>query len=101
MNKADEGSVIQFFTELLTEPGLADAPVVAFDSTKLSGRMRNVRSTALLEVLNDFLATNGACRTLKGIYTVCEFEGRVWFLIKADRAISVTPLFIPDSKIVK
>jgi len=42
MNASDEKSVVAFFRELLEE-GHSNTPVVAFDSSHITGKVRNTR----------------------------------------------------------
>lgn len=101
MNMRDEKSVVEILNGFIQKAG-ADSAVIAFDSVVLYEGLRNTRrstSSALPEV-NDLLSGTSVCRELGGIYTVCEYEGSVWFLIRADKAVSVSDNFIPSSKVI-
>jgi len=99
MNASDEKSVVAFFRELLEE-GHSNTPVVAFDSSHITGKVRNTRRNRAMEDINDILSGSDTCVELGGIYTVCEYESNVWFLIKAELATSATSLFDPAKKTI-
>ena len=93
MNKMDESHVVSEVKAILAEAGTRSA-VIAFDISRISNKVRNVRNTRLLENVNDVLSGTGVCRELGGIFTVCEYEMSVCFLIQADLAITTTPMFV-------
>ena len=96
MNHSDTDTVVEFVASIVGQH--PNAASIAFDSSELTGRLRNVRRSVMLDEINDALSHTSVCHQLCGIYSVCEYEGRVWFLVKADLAVSVTPLFDPKSK---
>lgn len=106
MNERDTTSLVRAIHAVI-KADLKDkecaSAVIAFDATEgLFSALRNVRkNNKLIEDINDMLSDTNVCKVLGGIYTVCEYEGSVWFLIKADRAVSQTIKFVPEQKIVE
>lgn len=102
MNTSDASKAIAAIHEVIKRhPNNA---VIAFDSVVITSQLSNVRygtnsQRKLLDDLNDELAATTVCRKLGGIFTVCEYEFRTWFLIRADLAVTDSEvLFDPASK---
>lgn len=96
MNKSDETRALDQIQTLLTCM-CPEAAVIAFESSRITDCVRNVKSRRMLDELNDLLSRRDVSERLGTVLTLCEFDGATWFLIRADRAMSVTPRFkAPD-----
>ena len=105
MNTRDENAFVQSVKAIVD--GNAASPVIAIDASTVMGVLKNVRRTsrsalnAVLEDMNDILSATSVCKELGGIYTLCEYEANVLFLIRADLATSATSLFVPSEKVMR
>ena len=100
MNRTDEQSVVTAIKAILAEAG-GHFPVIAFDVSRLSTKVRNTRLKYLIDEVNEVLSSTSVCRELEGIYTVCEYEMSTAFLVQADLTVSVSPGFDPSTKVMK
>ncbi len=98
LNAADTTRVVDAIAALVARHP-PRTPVIAFDSALLVSRLRNARAVRALEDVNDVLCGTAVCQKLGGIYTVCEYERSIWFIICAESALTddVTQ-FDPKSK---
>lgn len=105
MNTRDENAFVKA-VKAIVDSNAASA-VIAIDASTVMGVLKNVRRTsrsalnAVLEDMNDVLSGTSVCKELGGIYTLCEYEGNVLFLIRADLATSATSLFNPAEKVMR
>ena len=95
MNARDENAVISTLASLIARHESKPA-VIAFDSTALlSSGLRNTgrKNRLLLDEVNDLLSSASVCEELGAVFTVCEYECDLWYLIRADKAASDTPRY--------
>lgn len=91
MNESDSTRTLQKFKDIAAlHP---DAAVMAFDSSLLTSKLRNTKASSFLNELNDLLSHSTVCKELGTVYTVCEYEGSVWLMIRANKVVSITSRF--------
>ena len=102
MNTRDEKAVVSSLLAIINSCPDVTQPI-AFDRSAVLNNLRNTPKTSDrgLSDINDLLSCTPVCKELGGIYTVCEYESPIWFLIRADRTHSVTSNFVPANKFIK
>ncbi len=95
-NEADKKRLIEKLTDIIkANPD----PIVAIDGRMLSDHARNRGGSysRFMEDLNDLLSATLVCKKFGTVYTVCEYEGHIWFLVRADAAKSTVDGFDPST----
>lgn len=96
INQRDESQALLIIEGLLQQ--YPEAAVVAFSLREITSKFTNTptRSTRpLVEALNDMLSSTYACQRLGTVATLCEYEMDTYFLIRANKAVSLTDRFNP------
>jgi len=108
MNLSDQKAVVRELQAIIEEHQSVSPtnPVVVFGIDRLFDAVKNVKTSTrrqpeFVGEVNDLLSQISVCRELGGIYTVCEYELRLMFLIRADLAASVDSSFDPSSKVIE
>lgn len=94
MNTTDSLRVLEQLKKIISEN--PKVPVLAFDSTIITGVVRNVKHSKLIYELNDLFSATKTCIELGTVFTVCSYDHRTWFLIRANAVLSLTPHFNQD-----
>lgn len=100
LTEKEQLAVLEFF-EKECVPNLKERSTIAIDAQQINRYLnRNTRRLIQLADINDLLSGNEVANRLGMVLTLCEFEQRIYYIIRADFVWSTTRSYHRDRFVI-